>query len=160
MLALLFPREFDNTYRGQWVGRWLFIFVVLARLAIGINSTVNTRFVAMSADGIPLDRYGAAAADTVTTLFGISGSFLVLLSLMGLLVFFRYRAMIPFMFLLLLVDQLARRVILLLHPIAKSGVATANLGLGFVLLILGATIVGLLLSLWPSAPSESVRRER
>src|SRR4051795_7623831 len=111
MLALLFPKEFDNTYRGHPLGRWLFLFVVLARLAIGINSTINTRFVAMSADGIPLDRYGAAAADTVTALFGISGFFLLLLSLVGLFVFFRYRAMIPFMFLILLVDQVARRLI-------------------------------------------------
>jgi len=150
MLELLFPRTFDNSYRGQWLGRWLFLFVVLARLAIGINSTVNTRFVAVSADGIPLDRYGAAAADTVTALFAISGFFLLLLSSWGLLVFFRYRAMIPLMFVLLLLDQLARRVILFVHPIAKSGIATANLGLAFVLLVFGATVIGLLLCLWPT----------
>ena len=51
------------------------------------------------------------------------------------------------MFFLLLVDQLGRRVLLYLHPIAKSGVATADLGFAFVLTILAATIIGIGLSL-------------
>lgn len=149
MFERLFPRQLDNNYRGHWLGKWLFVGVVLARLAIGVNSTINTRFVAMSADGIPLDKYSPAAADAVVALFGISGFFLLLLSLLGLVVALRYRAMIPFIYLLLLIDQVGRRVLLQIHPIAKSGVATANLGLGFVLLILGASAIGLVLSLWP-----------
>lgn len=153
ILKRLLPQQLDNRYTGHWLGKWLFLIVVLARLAIGMNSTVNTRFVAMSADGIPLDKYAPAAAETVTALFGISGFFLLLLSLFGLLAFFRYRAMIPLLFLLLLVDQLARMIILHIHPIERSGVATANLGLGFGLLILLATLVGLGLSLWPQRQS-------
>ena len=147
MLDRIFPKTFDNTCRGHWLAKWLFLGVVLARLAMGINSTVNTRLVAVTADGIPLDKYDPAAANTVVALFGISGFLLLLLALVGILVFVRYRAMIPFMFFLLLVDQLGRRVLLYLHPIAKSGVATADLGFAFVLTILAATIIGFGLSL-------------
>jgi hypothetical protein len=149
VLKRLFPKTLDNNYRGHWLGYWAFVIVVLSRLAIGINATVNTRFVAASADGIPLARYPTAAGDTITALFGITGFFLLLLSVFGVLVFIRYRAMIPLIFLVLLLDQVGRRVLLYFHPIIHSGVATANLGLTFVLFIFVLTIVGLALSLFP-----------
>ena len=106
MLARIFPNQFDNTYRGHWLGLWLLAPVLLARLAIGLNSTLNTRTVAESADGIPLDTFGAAAANTVVSLFALSGFSFILLSLLGILVILRYRAMIPLMYLLLLIQQL------------------------------------------------------
>jgi hypothetical protein len=153
MFDRILPEQIDNAYRGHWLGKWLFVGVILARLAIGLNSTINTRFVAMSADGIPLDKYGSDAADAVVALFAISGFSFLLSSLLGVVVFLRYRAMIPLLYLFLLLDQVGRRVLLLIHPIAKSGVPSANLGLGFVLLIFGATILGFALSVWPSAGS-------
>lgn len=157
MFERIFPRQIDNTYRGHWLGKWLFVGVVLARLAIGINSTFNARFVAMSADGIPLDTYGNAAADTVVAIFALSGFLFLLSSLLGIVVFLRYRAMLPLFYLFLLTDQLGRRVLLLAHPIARSHAATTNVGFGFVLVILGATILGFVLSVWPSARKEAGR---
>src|SRR5690349_8347545 len=122
MLDRIFPKQFDNIFRGHWLGLWLLAPVLLARLAIGVNSTLNTRTVAESADGIPLDTFSAAAANTVVSLFALSGFSFILLSLLGILVMLRYRAMIPLMYLLLLIQQLGNRGLLLLHPIARSGV--------------------------------------
>ena len=73
MLRRIFPRQFDNTYRGHWLAVWILVTVVLLELVIGANSIVNTRSVAMGADGIPLDRFGAEAATTVISLFALLG---------------------------------------------------------------------------------------
>ncbi|MDE2134692.1 MAG: hypothetical protein KGM97_06700 [Alphaproteobacteria bacterium] len=147
MFNRIFPKQFDNTYRGHWLAIWLFVPVVLMELAMGANSIINTRTVAMSADGIPLDRYGAGGADAVIALFAIAGLFRVLLALQGIVVLIRYRAMIPFMYLLLLIVQLGSKALVLVHPIVRSGVSTAQLGSAFILAILAMTVIGVVLSL-------------
>ena len=72
MFDRLFPRQFDNDFRGWQLAIWLFVPIILLKTVIGVNSIVDSHRVASSADGIPLDSYGAAAAqavvaDTVTT---------------------------------------------------------------------------------------------
>jgi hypothetical protein len=147
MLNRIFPKLVDNTYRGHRLAIWLFALVVLMELSMGTNSIVNTRMVAMSADGIPLDQYGAGGADAVIAIFAIAGLFRVLLALQGVLVLLRYRAMIPLMYLVLLVLHLGSKALLLLHPIAKSGVATAQLGSAFILAFLAMLLIGFVLSI-------------
>jgi hypothetical protein len=147
MFDRIFPRQFDNNFQGNRFALWLLVPIVLMELAMGANSIINTRTVVMAADGIPLDRYAAGGADAVIALFAIAGLFRVLLALQGVVVLIRYRAMIPFMYLLLLVLHLGSKALLLLHPVARSGVSTAQLGSAFVLALLGMLLVGFVLSL-------------
>jgi hypothetical protein len=51
MLSRIFPRQFDNVYRGHRFGFWFFVPVVLMELSMGTNSLFNTRTVVMLADG-------------------------------------------------------------------------------------------------------------
>jgi hypothetical protein len=157
MLNRLFPKQFDNTYRGHWLAIWLFLPVAVAELAMGTNSIINTRLVAMSADGLPLDRYGAGGTDAVIALFAIAGLFRVLLALLSVAALIRYRTMIPLLYLLWLILQLGSKALLLLHPVAKSGVATAQLGSAFILAIMAMLAIGFVLSLWnrSAAPQQS-----
>lgn len=147
MLRRMFPSQFDNAYPGNRFGFWLFVAVVLMELSMGVNSLFNTRTVVMLADGIPLERYGAGGADAVIAIFAIAGLFRVLLALQGVVVLIRYRAMIPFMYLLLLVLHLGSKAVLRVHPIARSGVSSAHLGSAFVLALLCMLLAGLVLSL-------------
>lgn len=147
MIDRLFPKQFDNVFRGLWPGLWLFAPVVLVELAMGVNTVFNTRFVATSADGIPLDRFDAGGADAVLALFALTGLFRLLLALQGLLVLVRYRAMIPLMYLLLLVLHLGSKALLAAHPIARSGAASAEAGSALIFAILAALVAGLVLSL-------------
>jgi len=84
MLSSLFPRQIDNNYRGHWLAVWILGLVLAGRFAIGINGTVNTRFVAVSADGIPLDNYGAGAAETVIALFALTALLNLVLGFLGI----------------------------------------------------------------------------
>lgn len=147
MLGRLFPRSFDNFYRGYWLGAWFFGLVVAGRLAIGFNGTFNTEFVATSADGIPLSTYPSAAAQTVVALFALTSLLNLTLGVLGGLALLRYRAMIPLLFLLYLLQSIGTRTLLLVHPLLSEGSSTASAGSAFVLGLLALTALGFVLSL-------------
>lgn len=157
MLEKIFPKQFDNVFRGHFLATWLFGAAVLMELAMATNSLVNTRTVATLADAIPLDRYGYGAAQTVVAIFALAGLFRLLLALQGLLVIVRYRSMIPFMFILLLALHLGSKALLVLHPIARSGVSSARLGSGFVYAIIAILFIGFGLSLCRSSKVPGLR---
>jgi len=139
--AAIFPRQINNTYRGHAAGVWLFALIVLLKLIMGSNSVINTRAVATGADGIPLDSLGSGAADTVVSLFALLGLGQVVLAALGVVVLVRYRAMIPLMFLLLLVDHLGRKAVALVHPVAAVTSSVSfyiNLGVLTIILMGGA----------------------
>ena len=143
MNALL-PRRIDNTYRGHPLAVWLLVPVVVVKTGIALGTIFNGRMAAQSADGIPLDSFGTAGADAVVALFAIWGLSQLVLSVLGVLALTRYRAMIPFTFALLLVEHLARRWILLVKPIARTG---SPPGLYINLVLVALMIGGLALSL-------------
>jgi hypothetical protein len=158
LLAGLFPKQFDNRRSGHWLAIWMLAAIVLVELAMGANSTFNTRQVASSADGIPLDRYGGGGAQAVLSLFALTGLFRMLLALQGVLVLIRYRAMVPLMYLQLLLLQLGGMVLVRLNPVVRSGVATAHTGADLLHAILAMTVVGFVLSLL-NRPAAADRKE-
>jgi len=147
MLDRIFPRQVDNNFAGHWLSAWILALVLAGRFAVGLNGSINTRFVAISADGIPLDTFSAAAAETVIALFALTAMMNLVLGFMGVAVLIRWRAMIPFTYLLLLFQSAASRIVLYLHPIARSGASTVQIGTVFLLGLLGLTVIGFVLSL-------------
>ena len=127
MLGRLFPKQIDNTYRGSWVAIWLLIPVLLLKLTIGvnvmgINPWVSNRDVIIKADGVPLDTFSREVQEIVIFLFASWGLGLVLLCVFCVAALIRYRAMIPFVILVLTVEQIGRKAIgaLTLSPSGSS----------------------------------------
>ncbi len=145
MASRILPQPIDNTYLGHPLAVWLLGAVVLVKTAIALGTLFNGRTAAQSADGIPLDSFGADGAQAVVALFAIWGLAHLVISLFGILALTRYRALIPFMFLLLLVEHLARKLVLWWKPIARTGTPP---GLYINLALVALMIVGLALSLW------------
>jgi hypothetical protein len=145
MLDRLFPQRLDNTYRGYKLALWLFGLVVLMRLGISLNSIFNGRLVASSADGIPLDTFPPAASQTVVSLFALLGLSHLVLCLLCILVLVRYRALVPFMFALLLLQHLVRKLILHFLPVPRTGTPPGSV---VNLVLLALMVAGLVLSLW------------
>ena len=143
MLDKLLPRSLDNTYRGHRLAIWLLLPVLVVKTGIALGTIFNGRRAAQSADGIPLDTFGAGAADAVVGLFAIWGLAQLVICLFGVLALTRYRAMIPLMFTLLLAEHLARKAILLVMPLPRTG---APPGLFINLALLGLMAAGLALS--------------
>jgi hypothetical protein len=83
-----------------------------------------------------------AAVVTVTKLLGLNH---LLLNLMGLIVLVRYRALIPLTYVLLLIEQIGRKAVVLMNPIARTGESYLPIDPNLVLTAL--LLIGLALSL-------------
>jgi hypothetical protein len=147
MFDKLLPRSIDNSYRGRKAALWLLGFVVLIKGAMGVNSIVNGYVVATTADGIPLETFTPAGARAVVSFLALWGWALLIFSLLGVMALVRYRAMVPLVFLLLLLEQLGRKLILMAMPIAPAGAPSA---FSINLVLIGLMVIGLALSLWES----------
>ena len=121
VLSRLFPRQIDNNFAGRRLAIWLFGLYVLANVGEGAASVFNSYSTAMTADGIPLDSYSAVVGQTVVSLFALLGLKALGLSALCVIALVRYRAMISLLSLTLLVLNIAGRVVLAVHPIARSG---------------------------------------
>lgn len=145
MLNPLLPRTADNNYRGSRIALVVFGLLLLAKTGISLGSIFNGYAAATSADGIPLDSYSPAATQTVVALFALLGLANLMICLTGVVVLIRYRALIPFMFVVFLIYQLSRKLILEILPVARAGTPPV---FGINSAILGLIIIGLVLSLW------------
>lgn len=139
MLNQVLPPSIDNTYRGYKLALWLFGVVVFVKMAQAVVVIFNGYSVLKSADGVPLETFTPASAQTVVSiwaLYGLSRLFILLLCVLTLL---RYRSAIPFMFTLLILNYLAGELILRFLPLVRTGTPpgpVVNLIL-FVLMIAG-----------------------
>ena len=143
MMTLL-PRRADNEYRGYKAALWIFGLILLLRVVMSVNSIFNGHLVASSADGIPLDSYTPAGSRAVVALFATLGLCQLALCFVGILVLVRYRALIPFLFTLFLLEHLGRRLISQFLPVARIGQPP---GVIVNLILLSLMVVGLALSL-------------
>jgi hypothetical protein len=145
MVNRILPQQFDNNYRGHQLALWLFALLLLMKLGISLSSIFDTYNVVRSADGIPLDTFTSGGAETVVSVTALLGLSQLLLASFGVLALIRYRAMIPFLYVLLLVEYLAKKWIQFVKPIVRIGTPPATY-VNLVLIVL--LLVGLLLSLW------------
>ena len=149
MLARLFPHQFDNRFEGHRAALWLLAVLVGLKLIVSVNSIVNTEAVARGADGFPLASYGGDGARAVLMLFALGAVANLALGLVGLAALVRYRAMVPFVLLLALVDHAGRRLVVQAYAIERADAAPAAFAIN--LTVLALLVAGLALSLWPRA---------
>lgn len=141
--ARILPKTVDNRYAGQGAALWLFGLLVFFKGMINLVSLFDP-VRGYAADGIPLNTYPPAAAQAVLGVgayLDIEGLMLVLLFVVALV---RYRAMIPLMYLLLVIEFLAHKGGGVLRPIART---TEHSGSWITLGLFAATLAGLVLSL-------------
>ncbi len=147
MLRRLFPVRLDNAgYRGRVAALWLFALFLLLRAIMGVNGALNTRAVATGADGIRLDGLGEGGAETVLLLFRSLSLAQLPLVAIGAAAVWRWRAMVPFLYLVLLAEQIVRRLAALASAVARTEAAAAGMWINLALLAL--LCAGLALSLW------------
>lgn len=145
MLDRLFPTQADNRFGGRRVALWLLGVYVAIKLVMSFNSIFFAARVAGGADGILLDSFGQAAVSEVLTMFSLTGLGQLTLALVALTVLLRYRALVPFMFLVLLGEAFARRLIVQSDAAARADAGATAFYINAALLALLAA--GLVLSL-------------
>ncbi len=147
MVERLLPRQIDNRFEGQRAALWLLGLLIAVKLAMSVNSILNTAKVAAGADGIKLGSFGPEAAREVLTLFALTALGQLALTLIALTVLIRWRAMVPFIFMVLAGEQLVRRLIVQSNDVVRAGADIGwYVGYGFLALL----TLGLALSLIPA----------
>ena len=153
MLMRLFPQPIDNDYRGHVLAIWLLVPLALSKVLQGANvagllGTGTSRQVLEGVDNVPLRTFPAEAASHLVFLFAAWGLGVFILGLLGLVVLLRYRAMIPLLYLLLVIEQVGRQTLATIHldrpfvPLAANPATLINWG------FLVALVIGFLVSLF------------
>lgn len=154
MLERLFPEQIDNHPSGHPAALWILVPLALLKFVQGANVAAFSRKALETADGVPVGTFPAEAASRLIFVFAAWGLGICILGLLGIIVLVRYRAMIPLMYLLLLIEQLGRKMLSMIYldaPFLSTALTAANLiNWGFLI----AIVTGFLLSL----SSRSARR--
>jgi hypothetical protein len=150
MFGRLFPKQFNNDYRGHTLAIWLLAVIVLLKIlqsvnAMDLNPWIDARTIAQTADRIPIDSFTPVVADIMMLKTKVWGYDHLLLNLIAVIALIRYRTMIPFMYLVLLADQVGRRIIVAQNPIERSGEVSLALEIAL-LATIGAMFIGFVLS--------------
>lgn len=144
MLSQLLPPRLDNDYHGSRIAPWLLGLVLTVKFLQSMMSIFRGAYVASSADGIPLDTYAPAAAQTFVAMFALLGSARLPFYALGALVLAKYRSAVPLLLALFSLDYVARSLVLYYLPIERTS-DTGGLVVNQVLFAL--MVVGLVLSL-------------
>jgi hypothetical protein len=142
LFEILLPSKIDNTIRG-----WKLPFYVFAVYAI--VSTVRSCIHLLSPDGgagtIAGMNLSVAGADGIIFAFALWGSSQLLFAIIQLLVVFRYRSWVPFMYLMLILEVLLRELVGQMKPVTFMHTPPGAIGNQ---LILPLAVLMLGLSLW------------
>ena len=144
MFETLFPRMADNRFPGRRPGLWLFALMPL-KIVMGLNVMINAPSVARSADGVPVESFGAAARAAFSFVFAAWGLGQLVLGLASLVVLLRYRSLVPLMFLALLAEQLGRMGLRIYWPVDRVPGAP---GTAINIAISVVMVLGFALSVW------------
>lgn len=152
VLTNLFPRQLTNEFPGLKAALWGFYLLTALTLWRSQHHLFAADGGAQSIATIPLDRYPDAAAATIIGVFALWGLSQLMIGFIYLVAVLRYRAMIPMLYLLSLVEYLVRATYI---PAYKSieTVGTAPGAAGNLPLVVFSFIM-LVLSLWPRQSTE------
>ena len=124
----LFPPTAGNAYRGSRIALAAFAVLTLVTLIRSAIHLFAPDGGAQSIATIPLDAYGDAAAATVTHVFGLWGLSQLLVGLVYVVVLWRYRSLVPLMFLLMVLEYAIRLGLAFAKPLETVGTAPGAVG--------------------------------
>lgn len=140
----ILPAQFDNRFQGHVSALWIFALITTMTLAQRAVHLFTSDGGAQAIAHIPLDTYCGGAAQNLVAFYARLGLGQCLMGVLCLVALHRYRAMIPLLYVVLVLGDVAQWGVAQLKPAVTVGVAGASAP-AVVLTTLG--IVGLVLSL-------------
>ena len=122
MLKRLFPSPLDNNYRGRRIALWVFPLMTAMTIGRSLAHMLLEDGGAGQIASVPLADYPEPAANALVTLFGLWGLSQLLMGLFYAIVFLRYRALIPLMYLFFTLEYVMR----LAAPLYTPGLVTTH----------------------------------
>jgi hypothetical protein len=149
ILATLLPATADNTIRG--VKLPVYVFMLIALLST-VRSCIHLFAPDGGAGSIAGMDLSAAGADGTIFAFALWGAAQLVYALIQLLVAFRYRSLVPFMWLLLILETLLRTLVGHTKPVTFAHTPPGAIANRVVLVL---AVLMLALSLWTSRKAAS-----
>lgn len=125
---MLFPSSIDNQYRGVKLAQYAFLLITAVTIVRSLIHVFAPDGGAQSIATIPLSAYSAEAAATVVLMFSLWGLSQLLMGLVYLGVYLKYKSLIPMMYVLLIVEYAMRIVVGQMKPIVTTGTAPGSVG--------------------------------
>jgi hypothetical protein len=128
MLERLFPQNKTNTYRGNPIAKWVFVLLTIVTIARSLVHMFSSDGGAQSIANIPLDSFTANGADAVILIFALWGLSQLLTGIVYGIVLWRYQALIPLMYVLMIFEYGMRIVLGEINPIKTTDTAPGAIG--------------------------------
>ena len=128
MLERLFPRSADNDYRGSALALWAFYPITAVTIVRSLIHVFRHDGGAQSIATIPLDAYTPEGASTVILIFALWGLSQLLVGFVYAVVLWRYRSLLPLMYLLFVVEWTGRLALGYWKPIETEQTAPGAVG--------------------------------
>jgi hypothetical protein len=146
ILAALLPAQADNSIRGMKLPVYVFTSISIVSL---IRSSIHLLAPDGGAGSIAGMNLSVAGADGIIFAFALWGSAQLVYALIQLVVAFRYRSLVPLMYVLLIVETLLRLRVGHTKPVTFAHTPPGAIG-NYVILPLASLM--LVLSFWRRKP--------
>ena len=128
MLNRILPPTIDNNYKGNKIALWFFYLITAMTVVRSCIHIFKDDGGAQSIATIPLDTFTEGGADVVILIFAYWGLSQLMFGIIQVIIAFRYKSLIPLMYLMLVFEYLGRFVISLFKTIETTGQAPAGIG--------------------------------
>ena len=115
------PKEINNNYEGQKIALYLFYFFTLMTVVRSLIHMFASDGGAQTIATIPLDTFTNEGASTVILIFSLWGLSQLIMCIFYVIVSWKYKSLIPLMYLFIFVEYLMRLILGVLKPIETSG---------------------------------------
>jgi hypothetical protein len=124
----LFPQPVSNRYRGAPIAKWVFVLLTAVTIGRSLARIFLPDGGANSIATIPLDSFTTNGEATILHIFALWGLSQLLFGLVYVVVLWRYQALIPLMYVFILVEYTGRLLLALAKPIVTDGTAPGAIG--------------------------------
>lgn len=124
----VFPQPADNIYRGHKVALWFFYLLTIMTVVRSCIHMFKHEGGAQSIATIPLDTYTYGGAEAVIFLFAYWGLSQLMFGILYVIISFKYKSLIPLMYLSLIVEYGGRLCLSFYKTIETTGQAPGGVG--------------------------------
>lgn len=147
MKSPILPKTHLSSYHGKKLAQYIFLLLTTVTIIRSLIHIFAADGGAESIATLPLNTYSNEAANAVVMMFALWGVSQLLLGLVYLGVYFKYPALIPAMYVLIILEYLMRLGVGIFKPAETLGTAPGAIG-NYILIPL--SLFMLILSLKPS----------
>ncbi len=127
-MSRLFPQTLDNSYRGNKLPQYFLYLLTIVTIGRSLAHMFLEDGGAQSIATIPLDNYSVEASGVVIHIFAEWGLTQLLFGVLYAIVLWRYKSLIPLMYLFILIEYTGRLLLTMYKPIILEGTAPGSVG--------------------------------